>query len=120
MAAEIFAKNKRNKAAWRGLHVRLVLQSVLLAGIVPFMAVAIYLMGNRWYFFAVPYLLTWLLVGYLLNEWKCPGCQRSFLKPGQLGLTQPSRIQCVNCGLAMGEERDPAFSARGSAELRYR
>jgi len=116
----MFAKNKPNKSVWRGLYVRLVIQSMLLAGLIPFTAVAIYLMGDRWYFLAVPYLLTWLFVGYVMSQWKCPGCLRSFLKRGQFGWTLPSRIQCVNCGLAMGEERDPDFSARSPAGLRYR
>jgi hypothetical protein len=120
MATEMFAKNKRGKSVWRGLYVRLVIQSILLAGFIPFIAVAMYLMGDKWYFFGVPYLLTWLFVGYRLSEWKCPGCLRSFLKRGQYGWTLPSRIQCVNCGLAMGEERDPEFSARGTAGMHYR
>jgi predicted RNA-binding Zn-ribbon protein involved in translation (DUF1610 family) len=120
MAAEQFAKAKRSKMVWRSLYRLLVIQNLLFAGLIPLNALAMYWMGTSWYFLGVPYLLAWLFVGHLLNEWKCPGCQRSFLKRGQYGRTLPSRIRCVNCGLAMGEERDPAFSARGPARIHSR
>ena len=116
MATEIFARNNYRETRWQGLYVRMVLQTILLAGFLPLTAVAMYLMGDAWYFFAVPYALTWLLVGHQLNQWKCPSCLRSFLRPRrQYGFTMPRSIHCVNCGLGMGEERDPNRSARRPA-----
>jgi hypothetical protein len=121
MAAEMYAKNAYKQMVWRSLYIRLAIQTVLLAGFLPFLALGMYLMGDTWYFFVVAYVLTWLMLGYQLNEWKCPGCQRSFLKRGQYGLTlRTGTLECVNCGLAVGEERNPEFSARGSAVLRNR
>jgi hypothetical protein len=121
MAAEMYAKNSHKQSVWRGLHLRLAIQILLLAGFLPLTALAVYVMGATWYFFVAPYVLTWLMVRYQLNEWKCPGCQRSFLKHGQYGFTLPtSRLECVNCGLAVGEERNPDYSARASTAVRHR
>jgi hypothetical protein len=116
MATEIFARNNYRETPWQGLYVRMVAQTILLAGFLPLTAVGVYLMGDTWYFFVVPYVLTWLFVGYQLNEWKCPSCLRSFLKRGQYGFTRPSNIICINCGLGIGEERDPNRSARRPAD----
>lgn len=115
MATETFAKNSYRDTAWNGLYIRLVIQTILLVGFIPLTAAAVYFMGDTWYFFVVPYVLTSLLVGYQLNEWKCPSCLRSFLKRGQYGFTRPSHIICINCGLGIGEELDPNRSARRPA-----
>ncbi|MBS1799807.1 MAG: hypothetical protein JSS95_08285 [Acidobacteria bacterium] len=120
MAAEMYAQSAHKQTVWRGLYLRLAIQTALLTGFLPFTALSMYLAGDAWFFLVVPYLLMWLAMGYLLSEWKCPGCLRSYLKRGQYGLTFPGKLQCVNCGLAVGEERNPEFSARGAVAARNR
>jgi len=105
MAAEQFATVKRSKAVWRGLYVLLTVQIILLAGFIPVSLLSMYLLGSNWYLIGVPYLLLWLLIGYLLSEWKCPACLRSFLKRGQFGFTLPRHLICVNCGMLLGDAR---------------
>lgn len=120
MAAEMYAQSALKRPAWRGLYLRLALQTALLAGLLPFTVLAAHLLEDFWFFLVVPYVLAWLAGGYLLSEWKCPGCLRNYLKRGQYGLTFPGRLRCMNCGLAVGEERNPEFSARGTAVARNR
>ncbi|WP_260703017.1 hypothetical protein [Edaphobacter flagellatus] len=106
MAAEQFAEAKRSMAVWRSLYVLLVIQLLLLTSFIPVTAVAMYLMGENWFFFlTVPYVLVWLFVGYLLKEWECPLCHRFFLFRGHYGWTLPYHLSCVSCGLEIGDER---------------
>lgn len=87
---------------WRGLYLLQVI-TVMMFVALPFVGGAARLLGDRWFLpVMLVYGVLWLNQGRLLIKWRCPHCERSFLRSDRSTVSMPFRLQCANCGFRIG------------------
>jgi hypothetical protein len=53
-----------------------------------------------WFILLAPF----LILGYFIDNWKCPRCGNQFHRRGKYGWTLIYRTKCANCGLPRGQD----------------
>lgn len=98
--------NARRSPAWTTLHRLQLTLALLFFCFVPVGSAVLHQWGSSMLFpFAAVYGGLVLFVQHQILHWKCPRCQKPFLRRNGSGWATLFRRQCGSCGLRHGATR---------------